>query len=450
MRLFIFPLVVALIIALNSTYADVIVYSVDLPPPIAEFRDLPARFGDGIPSDGLKGMLVLANPLNACSPIEPPPQDSDGDLLAVWMVLIKRGDCTFESKVRNAQNANYSAAIVHNVNSSILETMTANHPQGIHIPSIFVSDATGTSLKNRYLFKYGYYIVITDDIPFNISATLLLPFAIIVGLCFLIMLIIMVVRCIRNRRRERRHRLPASSLRKIPTAKFQKGDPYETCAICLEDYIEGDKLRILPCSHAYHSKCIDPWLTRNRRVCPVCKRRVFAHDEHLSETESDTDTDDTTPLLRQPSHVTQGGTFTPASSDVGGSSITGGSTNRVEQNDSAADLSRSAPAASLPRGIARHIGRRRRLFHSVQPEVAHQRLQPQQDSESVTSESSSASTETSSDYWDSLYASAEAPDEAQQQGPTAVPTVSGEHSINGDGQVHSPASGNSRTHDVVV
>jgi len=38
-------------------------------------------------------------------------------------------------------------------------------------------------------------------------------------------------------------------------------------------------------------------LTKNRRVCPVCKRKVFAADEQVVTDESDSD-DDTAPLIR--------------------------------------------------------------------------------------------------------------------------------------------------------
>lgn len=62
-----------------------------------------------------------------------------------------------------------------------------------------------------------------------------------------------IVKCIKDRRRQRRHRLPASALNKIPTCKFEKGDPYETCAICLDDYVEGEKLRVLPCNHGMYT-----------------------------------------------------------------------------------------------------------------------------------------------------------------------------------------------------
>ncbi|KAL1540055.1 RING-type E3 ubiquitin transferase [Salvia divinorum] len=46
------------------------------------------------------------------------------------------------------------------------------------------------------------------------------------------------------------------------------------CYICLADYEEGDKLRVLPCNHEFHTPCIDKWLKEVNRVCPVCRHDV--------------------------------------------------------------------------------------------------------------------------------------------------------------------------------
>lgn len=46
-----------------------------------------------------------------------------------------------------------------------------------------------------------------------------------------------------------------------------------TCQICLEDYIENDDIRILPCIHSFHMDCIDTWLIQ-KSVCPVCRVNI--------------------------------------------------------------------------------------------------------------------------------------------------------------------------------
>lgn len=67
----------------------------------------------------LQGYLVYADPPQACGPVKPPPK-VENITTDNWILLIMRGLCTYEAKVRNAQQSHYKAVIVHNVNSSDL------------------------------------------------------------------------------------------------------------------------------------------------------------------------------------------------------------------------------------------------------------------------------------------------------------------------------------------
>ncbi|KAG1659242.1 hypothetical protein FOA52_004687 [Chlamydomonas sp. UWO 241] len=53
----------------------------------------------------------------------------------------------------------------------------------------------------------------------------------------------------------------------------------ETCVICSEDYISGDVLRVLACSHSFHVECVDRWLLAcdfsRPPACPMCKSEVL-------------------------------------------------------------------------------------------------------------------------------------------------------------------------------
>ena len=145
------------------------------------------------------------------------------------------------------------------------------------IPSVFIGYSDGYKILDHFTYKDGHKNVvvrITDNAPFDIFT--IHPVAIVFGICFIIMLGITVFNCIQNIRRERRHRLPENSLKKISTKKFIAGYEahYETCCICLHYFTIGDKLRIMPCDHAYHIKCIDPLLLKNKRVCPQCRKSV--------------------------------------------------------------------------------------------------------------------------------------------------------------------------------
>ncbi|KAL6196935.1 hypothetical protein ACLB2K_032548 [Fragaria x ananassa] len=53
------------------------------------------------------------------------------------------------------------------------------------------------------------------------------------------------------------------------------------CAICLVDFSDGDKIRVLPkCNHRFHVVCIDKWL-QSHSSCPTCRHRLKSSSDTM-------------------------------------------------------------------------------------------------------------------------------------------------------------------------
>ncbi|NXE23976.1 RNF13 ligase, partial [Ardeotis kori] len=254
-----------------------------------------------------RGFLINSKPENACEPIAPPPLKDNSS--SAFIVLIRRLECNFDIKVLNAQRAGYKAAIVHNVDSDDLISMGSNDIEilkKIDIPSVFIGETSANSLKEEFTYEKGGHVVLIPEFSLPLEYYLI-PFLIIVGICLILIVIFMITKFVQDRHRARRNRLRKDQLKKLPVHKFKKGKwiafyEYDVCAICLDEYEDGDKLRILPCSHAYHCKCVDPWLTKTKKTCPVCKQKVVpSQGDSDSETDSsqeENEVSENTPLLR--------------------------------------------------------------------------------------------------------------------------------------------------------
>lgn len=85
------------------------------------------------------------------------------------------------------------------------------------------------------------------------------------------------------RQAEDKRRAPPGTLEKLLTHIYdseifgdEDGKRYPgECPICLQEWEDGDQIKITPCHHAFHEDCIGHWL-ENERTCAFCRQDVTA------------------------------------------------------------------------------------------------------------------------------------------------------------------------------
>ncbi|CAN1159602.1 Receptor homology region, transmembrane domain-and RING domain-containing protein 2 [Linum perenne] len=307
------------------------------------FDDIEANFGPPVKGSGEYGVLYVAVPLDACSDLTNKVEKVLNSSSSPF-VLIIRGGCSFEDKVRRAQAAGFHAAIVYDNEDSGLLVAMAGNSAGISIHAVFVAKSSGeTLMKYAGLTDMGLWIIPSYENSawsiMAISFISLLAMSAVLATCFFV-----------RRHRIRRQRPRSSRVREfhgmskrlvkaMPSLIFttvqEDNCTSTTCAICLEDYSVGEKLRILPCRHKFHAFCVDSWLTTWRTFCPVCKRDARTSTSEPPASES-------TPLLTSnPSSVA-------SSSVLSSFRSTASSAIRIGQPSRSPSLSHCPSYSSIP------------------------------------------------------------------------------------------------------
>ncbi|KAI9261012.1 hypothetical protein EDC94DRAFT_610557 [Helicostylum pulchrum] len=230
-----------------------------------------AAFGPRIDTEvGLSGNLLSPMDIFGCKVIESPPSIKD------WIALVERGQCSFLQKVKSMQDSGAVAVVVGDKHFNGWVTMYApGDTSEIHVPSVFVAQHQYKALLQ--LFEKNN----TVPVPVTLSGDDLLTWPLLDMLLVVVlspavmMLFIYLTWQLRQRQRRKNDIAPTNFVAKLPTYVFRREKivdvEHTECAICLEDYKEGEHLRTLPCKHEFHKACVDIWLTTRKKFCPICK-----------------------------------------------------------------------------------------------------------------------------------------------------------------------------------
>lgn len=196
-------------------------------------------------------------------------------------MLVVRGNCSFEDKVREAQRAGFNAVVVYDDEEKASLYSMVGDSEGIHIPAVFLSKMAGETLK-KFARGEDSECCIESSMDETAGTVLVMSFVSLVVIISVLASFLFARNCrlLRHGVDNRPPYIKKHVVDKLPCLVYKapcsSGSTSEdACAICLEDYDNGDMLRLLPCRHEFHTVCVDPWLTKWGTFCPVCKLEVI-------------------------------------------------------------------------------------------------------------------------------------------------------------------------------
>ncbi|GLJ39075.1 hypothetical protein SUGI_0796540 [Cryptomeria japonica] len=86
--------------------------------------------------------------------------------------------------------------------------------------------------------------------------------------------------------------LKKKSIKSLPFIVYSKLRPEiqgRECPICLTDFMNGERVRVLPnCEHSFHMECVDKWFV-SHSSCPTCRHCLLHRTAHVLGTKGSTE-----------------------------------------------------------------------------------------------------------------------------------------------------------------
>mmetsp|Transcript_12256 Transcript_12256/g.17050 ORF Transcript_12256/g.17050 Transcript_12256/m.17050 type:complete len:307 (+) Transcript_12256:103-1023(+) len=211
------------------------------------------------------------------------------------IALLLRGNCSFYLKALNAQNQGAQAVIIgdsqqRNRPLRMIKEGPFEDPVEIPVVAITHSDYVMIAEFLNKNVTIEAHMNINGDLSPRLPVFHILPLVFILVWMGIIMLYFCRKYCMRYISRQNR----VSAMREVPVVRYEplvEDEEAEAeaeaapenrnrvlnsrCVICMEDYVEGEELKLLPCGHGFHPPCIQPWLENHSERCPMCNRSML-------------------------------------------------------------------------------------------------------------------------------------------------------------------------------
>ncbi|TFK52505.1 hypothetical protein OE88DRAFT_1657803 [Heliocybe sulcata] len=242
-----------------------------------------------------------------------------------WIALVQRGDCQFVDKAREAQRLGARAVVVGGDDpddsgnpDALVNMYSPGDSSDVMIAATFIKYSDYMELMALISVSNTWHaglrtlsLLITTEYSAWEWYSPVLTFIIILLLPSALTFITLLIHRIRAARAAQRDRAPEDIVKSLPWRvytgtgweKHEGHIPGETCseppsmdidleegpapqssapvppaadqpwfetqtecAICLSDFVKGDKVRVLPCHHIFHMDEVDEWLIHRKKL----------------------------------------------------------------------------------------------------------------------------------------------------------------------------------------